>query len=73
MDFKVAGTFDGITACQMDIKIEGFQWKLCDRLSNKLAKDGSIFFGIMNEVISEPRPDLSPYAPRLQQLKFQLI
>ena len=68
MDFKLAGTRDGITACQMDIKITGLTR---DVMGNALhqAKDGRIhILDIMAEGIAEPREDLSPYAPRLTQI-----
>ncbi len=64
MDFKVTGTADGITACQMDIKIEGLSW---DILSTALyqAKEGRMhILGIMNDLIDKPREDVSRYAPR---------
>ncbi len=64
MEFKVTGTADGITACQMDIKIEGLSW---DILSTALyqAKEGRMhILGIMNDLIDAPRSDISQYAPR---------
>lgn len=64
MDFKVAGTFDGITACQMDIKIEGLSIEIM-KTALEQAKAGRFhILNIMNEIISEPRPDISQYAPR---------
>lgn len=65
MDFKVAGTAGGITAMQMDIKIGGLDKKI---LSEALAQahEGRMYIlGKMLEIISEPRADLSPYAPRM--------
>lgn len=65
MDFKVAGTTKGVTAIQMDIKIAGITK---DILTNALAqaKRGRMhIMGKMMEIISEPRPELSPYAPRI--------
>lgn len=65
MDFKVAGTKDGITAMQMDIKITGIDRAILETALDR-AKDGRFFIlDKMNEVISEPRPDLSKYAPRI--------
>ncbi len=64
MDFKVAGTKDGITACQMDIKIEGLSY---DIIRNALAQahEGRMhILGKMNEVIDAPREELSDFAPR---------
>jgi len=70
MDFKVAGTEQGITALQMDIKITGVTF---DILSDALAqaKEGRThILGKMNEVISEPREELSPYAPRITSIQI---
>ncbi len=65
MDFKVAGTEDGITSYQMDIKIKGISFEIMERALQQ-ARDGRMhILGKMNEVISESRPDLSRYAPRL--------
>jgi polyribonucleotide nucleotidyltransferase len=64
MDFKVTGTADGITACQMDIKIEGLSWDIL-RTALQQAKDGRMhILGIMNDLIDAPRQDVSRYAPR---------
>lgn len=65
MDFKVAGTRDGITALQMDIKIVGITKEIL-QLALEQAKKGRFFIlDKMEEAIAEPRPDLSPYAPRM--------
>ena len=65
MDFKVAGTKDGITAIQMDIKIKGIDEKIL-REALERARIGRLhILGIMNECISEPNKELSPYAPRI--------
>jgi polyribonucleotide nucleotidyltransferase len=70
MDFKVAGTTEGITAFQMDIKIEGISFEIMENALNQ-AKDGRMhILGIMNEAIGQPREHLSPYAPRLIQIKI---
>ena len=65
MDFKVAGTTKGITAIQMDIKIKGIDEKILrDALSR--ARDGRLFIlNKMNEVLSAPRQELSPFAPKI--------
>ncbi|EAX47081.1 Polyribonucleotide nucleotidyltransferase [Thermosinus carboxydivorans Nor1] len=65
MDFKVAGTAKGVTAIQMDIKISGITKEiLADALEQ--ARRGRLFIlDKMLEVIKEPRPELSPYAPRI--------
>src|SRR5437588_8098649 len=70
MDFKVAGTENGITALQMDIKISGVTFDILrDALAQ--AKEGRTFIlGTMNEVISSPREELSPYAPRITSIQI---
>ncbi|MGB7292325.1 MAG: polyribonucleotide nucleotidyltransferase [Thermodesulfobacteriota bacterium] len=70
MDFKVAGTKDGVTALQMDIKVTGVAKEiLVDAL--KQAKEARLFvLSKMNEVLSEPRDHISVYAPRI--LTFQI-
>ncbi len=71
MDFKVAGTVDGITACQMDIKIEGLS---VEQMTNALqqAKAGRLhILGKMAETISEVNTEMSPYAPRLFSIKVK--
>jgi polyribonucleotide nucleotidyltransferase len=69
MDFKVAGTEEGITALQMDIKIEGINEEIM-KIALAQAKDGRNFIlGEMNKVISEPRAEMSEFAPRLMTMK----
>lgn len=70
MDFKVAGTRSGITALQMDIKITGISTKImADALEH--ARKGRLFIlDRMEEVMPAPRPNLSPNAPRIHQLKI---
>lgn len=70
MDFKVAGTKEGITAIQMDIKIKGIDKEVLTR-ALKQANDGRMFIlGKMNETISEPRENLSKYAPKIVQFSI---
>ena len=70
MDFKVAGTRDGITAFQMDIKIKGISFDVLERAVQQ-AKAGRIHkLDIMDAAISGPRADLSMYAPRLTTIKI---
>jgi polyribonucleotide nucleotidyltransferase len=65
MDFKVTGTDKGITACQMDIKIEGLSVDIM-RTALAQARDGRLhILGIMNQHMSAPNADLSPFAPKL--------
>lgn len=68
MDFKVAGTEHGITAIQMDIKIAGIDENIL-RQALKQAKEGRIhILNEMKKVITEPRPELSPYAPKIEKM-----
>lgn len=70
MDFKVAGTADGITALQMDIKIEGINEEIM-RIALSQAHEGRNFIlDEMNKVISEPRSEMSEFAPRLVTIKI---
>ncbi len=70
MDFKVAGTAKGVTAMQMDIKIAGINKEVFTRALAQ-AKEGRMhIMGKMMEAISEPRTELSPYAPRIIQTKI---
>ncbi len=70
MDFKVAGTNEGITALQMDIKIEGITKEIMQAALEQ-AKEGRLqMLGIMNQAISEPRAELSEYAPRIITFKI---
>jgi polyribonucleotide nucleotidyltransferase len=69
MDFKVAGSIEGITALQMDIKIEGINEEIM-QIALAQARDGRNFIlGEMNKVISKPRSEMSEYAPRLMTIK----
>ncbi|MGB9813563.1 MAG: polyribonucleotide nucleotidyltransferase [Thermovenabulum sp.] len=68
MDFKVAGTAKGITAIQMDIKIKGIDAEILKKALAQ-AREGRLFIlEKMLSVISEPRKELSPYAPRIFSL-----
>ena len=65
MDFKVAGTEKGITALQMDIKIKGLSYDLLENALAQANEGRNYILGKMLEVIAEPRPELSPNAPRI--------
>jgi len=68
MDFKVAGTSDGITALQMDIKIKSIKYDIIETGLSR-AKDARLFIlERMKETISSSRPELSKYAPRLTKI-----
>ncbi len=70
MDFKVAGTIDGVTALQMDIKIDGITEEILQVALNQ-AKEGRLhILSIMQETLAEPRIEVSPYAPRITTLKI---
>jgi polyribonucleotide nucleotidyltransferase len=70
MDFKVAGTADGICALQMDIKIEGITKEIMHKALEQ-AKEGRLYIlGEMNKVISEANQEMSQYAPRYLTIKI---
>jgi polyribonucleotide nucleotidyltransferase len=71
MDFKVAGTADGITAFQMDIKIQGISFEIMETALRQ-AKDGRLhILDVMNQTLREQRDQLSSYAPRLLTMKVE--
>ena len=65
MDFKIAGTVDGITAIQLDVKAEGLAHNVMVEALQRAKTARLRILEAMNEVISEPRPQLSAYAPKL--------
>lgn len=70
MDFKVAGTTEGITALQMDIKIEGLPREIMEKALEQ-ARQGRLFIlGKMTEVIEAPKEEMSPYAPRVISMRI---
>ncbi|MCX6249925.1 MAG: polyribonucleotide nucleotidyltransferase [Bacteroidetes bacterium] len=70
MDFKVCGTRDGITACQMDIKVEGLSFAILKEALLQ-AKTGRMhILGEIEKTISAPRPDYKPFVPRIFQMKI---
>lgn len=65
MDFKVTGTADGITACQMDIKIDGLRYDIMEQALNQ-ARDGRMhILGKITETIATPREDVKAHAPKI--------
>jgi len=70
MDFKVAGTRKGITAIQLDIKIKGLSYELIERALEQAKAARLKILDKMEQVISSPRKELSPYAPRV--ISFQI-
>jgi polyribonucleotide nucleotidyltransferase len=70
MDFKVAGTAEGITALQMDIKIDGITREIM-QIALEQARDGRLhILSKMNEAIARPRGEMSEYAPRILTLRI---
>ncbi len=70
MDFKVTGTADGITACQMDIKVQGLSYDILEQALNQ-AKDGRLhILSKLTDVISEPRTQLKPQTPKIVILEI---
>ncbi|RMF35949.1 MAG: polyribonucleotide nucleotidyltransferase [Chloroflexi bacterium] len=65
MDFKVAGTTEGITALQMDIKIKGISYQIMAEALEQAREARLFILDKMLEVLPEPRPELSPHAPRM--------
>lgn len=70
MDFKVAGPADGITALQMDIKIEGITREIMEAALVQAKEGRQFILDNMNKVIAEPREELSEYAPRIMSFKI---
>ncbi|NLB61874.1 MAG: polyribonucleotide nucleotidyltransferase, partial [Clostridiales bacterium] len=70
MDFKVAGTYEGITAIQMDIKIKGISEEVLTRALEQARKGRLHILAKMMETIRTPREELSPYAPRITQFSI---
>ena len=69
MDFKICGTADGITACQMDIKVQGLSYEILEKALMQ-AKDGRLhILDKLIETISEPRVQLKPQTPKIITLK----
>ena len=68
MDFKVAGTNNGITALQMDIKIDGITREILTEALEQARKGRTHIMGNMMTAISEPREDVSTYAPKIHQM-----
>ncbi|MDD3715743.1 MAG: polyribonucleotide nucleotidyltransferase [Candidatus Marinimicrobia bacterium] len=72
MDFKVTGTDDGVTAIQMDLKILGLSFDLM-KVALEQAREGRLFIlERMREALSEPRPELSKWAPRITTMRIDV-
>lgn len=72
MDFKVAGTREGITAVQMDIKIKGLDLAIMEQALEQAREGRYHILSIMEDAIAEPRQNLSPYAPRIISLEIPI-
>ena len=71
MDFKVAGTRDGVTSIQMDIKVERLDWKVISEALEKARKARVHILDIMQQSMAEPRAHLSKYAPRILTIQIR--
>lgn len=72
MDFKVAGTRKGITGFQVDLKIRGLTWELVEKSFEKARDARMRILDFMETVISGPREEMSPYAPRIQKISIPI-
>ena len=71
MDFKVTGTKDGITACQMDIKVDGLSYEILEKALAQ-AREGRLhILGEMMKTIEEPREELKEHAPRIEVMLIE--
>ena len=70
MDFKVAGTKDGITATQMDIKVDGLSYEVLEKALEQARQGRLHIMGEMMKTISEPREDYKPFVPRIKQFEI---
>ena len=68
MDFKVTGTKDGITATQMDIKVDGLSYEILENALAQAREGRMHILGKINETMPEPRAELKPHAPRIETL-----
>ena len=69
MDFKVTGTKDGITATQMDIKVDGLSYDVLEKALEQARRGRIHIMGEMMKTISEPREDYKPFVPRIEQIR----
>jgi polyribonucleotide nucleotidyltransferase len=70
MDFKVCGTSKGITACQMDIKVDGMSYEILSEALEQAKRGRLYILEKLNETISKPRPDLKPFVPRIVSIEI---
>jgi len=70
MDFKVTGTEKGITATQMDIKVDGLSYEVLEKALNQAREGRMHILGKITEVIDKPRADYKPHAPRIVEIRI---
>lgn len=70
MDFKTAGTREGLTACQMDMKVSGISFEVLEEALEQANRGRMHILDKMSETISEPREELSPYAPQFLNMEI---
>jgi polyribonucleotide nucleotidyltransferase len=70
MDFKVCGTSKGITACQMDIKVDGLSYSVLEEAMAQAKKGREHILAKLNEAISKPRAEYKPFVPRIVTLEI---
>ena len=68
MDFKVTGTSVGITACQMDIKVDGLAYEVLEKALNQAKEGRAHILAEMMKTMSEPRADYKPHVPRIESI-----
>ena len=68
MDFKVVGTAKGITACQMDIKINGLKWEMLEEALEQASRGRAHILGEMNKTLSAANTDYKPHTPRIERI-----
>ena len=71
MDFKVAGTKEGVTSLQMDIKITGITFEIMEKALEQAKGGRDYILSEMNSVLPEPRKELGPYTPRIEMIKVK--
>jgi polyribonucleotide nucleotidyltransferase len=72
MDFKVTGTEKGITACQMDLKVDGLSYEILGEALNQAKRGRLHILAKLVETLPEPRPQLKPHAPRVEVIRIEL-
>ncbi|MDZ7773813.1 MAG: polyribonucleotide nucleotidyltransferase [Balneolaceae bacterium] len=71
MDFKTAGSADGITACQMDMKVQGISFEVLEKALEQAHQGRMHILGKMAETISQPADEISPYAPQFINMEIE--